>query len=86
MNISPKAIAALIVPVVAAALLWLITGNDTYLIGILLGFVSGGSAALAPPAVGVKQSQVQALVPSATPEQIRAAAIERAEQKARTRR
>jgi hypothetical protein len=61
MNLSPKAIYAALVPAVAAALLWLITGDDTYLVGILLGFVSGGAAIVAPPAVGVRQAEVEQL-------------------------
>lgn len=66
-SISPKAVAATIVPVIAAALLWLVTGNDTYLVGILLGFVSGGAAVLAPPAPNVKQAEVVRLSQQRTP-------------------
>jgi hypothetical protein len=61
MTISPKAIAATLIPLVAAALLLLITGDDTYLVGCLLALVGGGAAVLAPPATGVKQSDVDQL-------------------------
>lgn len=58
MTISPKALAATAVPLVAAALLWLITGDDTYLVGILLALAGGGAAVLSPPASGVTQRDV----------------------------
>lgn len=61
MNISPKAVAATLIPLVAAALLWLVTGDDTYLVGCLLALVGGGAAVLAPPAPGVKQADVEQL-------------------------
>lgn len=58
MIISPKAIAATLIPLVAAALLWLITGDDTYLVGCLLALVGGGAAVVAPPASNVSQAEV----------------------------
>jgi hypothetical protein len=61
MTISPKAVYATLAPIIAAALLWQITGDKTYLVSILLGFVSGGAAVLAPPAPGVRQEDVARL-------------------------
>lgn len=58
MDISPKAIAATLIPLFAAALLYLITGDDTYLVGCLLALVGGGAAVLAPPAPRVRQAEV----------------------------
>lgn len=63
-NLSPKAVVAFLLPAVAAALLWLITGNSDYLIGILAGVVAGGGAIAAPPAVGVSHAEVVDLAES----------------------
>lgn len=60
-SLSPKAVAATLIPLFAAALLFLITGDDTYLVGCLLALVGGGAAVIAPPATGVKQSDVEQL-------------------------
>lgn len=60
-SISPKAVAATLIPLFAAALLYLITGDDTYLVGCLLAFVGGGAAVLAPPAPRVTQAEVAEL-------------------------
>lgn len=61
MNISPKAVAAFLTPLVAALALWLITGDQTYLLGVLFALVGGGGAVAAPPAPRVKQSDVTRL-------------------------
>lgn len=61
MNISPKAVWATLVPILASLALFAITGNDTYLVGVLLGLASGGAAASAPPAPGVSQKDVAGL-------------------------
>lgn len=61
MQISPKVIAATLVPLIAAALLWLITGDDTYLVAALLALTGGGAAAIARPAPGVDQKDVAQL-------------------------
>lgn len=61
MKISPKAIAAFALPVLAAIALFLITGEDKWLIGLLAGIVSGGGAVVAPPAPGVKQRELPRL-------------------------
>lgn len=57
-TISPKAVAAFLLPFAAALLLYLITGDDTYLVGLLLAVASGGAAVVASPAPGVKQAEV----------------------------
>lgn len=61
MQISPKAIWATLVPLLAAIALLLITGNDTYLVAILLALTGGGAAILARPAPGVDQKDVEQL-------------------------
>lgn len=59
--VSTKAIAAFLFPFVVAIALWLITGNDTYLVGLLLAALAGGGAAAAPPTGGVTQVEVSQL-------------------------
>lgn len=61
MNISPKVYIPTLIAVVAGALLALITGDKSFLIVTLTGIVTGGTAAVAPPALGVKQAEVAAL-------------------------
>lgn len=61
MNISPKAVTAFLLPFVAAGILFIVTGDSTYLVGLLLAVVAGGGAALAPPATGVSQAEVERL-------------------------
>jgi hypothetical protein len=58
MQISPKAIWATISPIIAAVAVWLITGEEEWLIGALAGLVSGGAAVWAPPAPRVTQAEV----------------------------
>lgn len=58
-NLSPKTAVAFLLPFIAAFVLWRLTGDDSYLIGLLVAAVlSGGGAALAPPAKGVEQRQI----------------------------
>lgn len=78
MKLSPKVYVPTLITIAAGALLWLITGDKTALIVSLTGLVGGGLGAAAPPAVGVKQEQVASLAEGG-----RAAAIRRAENKAR---
>jgi hypothetical protein len=59
-KISPKAIVAFALPLVASLALYLITGDDTYLVGVLLAIATGGSAAVVPPAPKVRQREVAA--------------------------
>lgn len=61
MNISPKVYIPTAIAVLAGALLWLITGDQTALIVSLTGLTTGGLAAAAPPAPGVKHSEVAAI-------------------------
>lgn len=61
MKLSPKAIAATVVPLIAAALLWAVTGDKTFLVGCLLALAGGGAAIAAPPAPGVRQDEVEHL-------------------------
>ena len=59
MQISPKAIVAFLIPFIAAVVLYLVTGDSTYLVGLLIAAATGGGAVLAPPAPGVTQRQVK---------------------------
>lgn len=61
MNISPKVYIPVLISIVASFALKLLTGDDTYLVGILVGLAAGGGGLAAPPAVGVTQKQVAAL-------------------------
>lgn len=61
MNISPKAVTAFLLPFVAALVLYLVTKDQTYLVGLLIAVATGGGAAIAPPAGGVKQEDVSAV-------------------------
>ncbi len=61
LDISPKAVAAFATPLSAALLLWLITGDDEWLVGILVAFLGGGGAAAAPPASGVRTADLPRL-------------------------
>lgn len=61
MSISPKVYLPVLISIAAAVALKVLTGDDTYLIGILVALVAGGGGALAPPAKGVWQSDVQRL-------------------------
>lgn len=72
-NISPKAIVAFLLPFVAALILFLITGDSTYLVGLLLAVVAGGGAIVAPPAPGVTHKDVTDLAqPGLTATQVKA--------------
>jgi hypothetical protein len=59
--ISPKVYLPVLVSIVAAIALAVITGDKTYLVSILIGLVAGGTGVAAPPAPGVRQSDVQRL-------------------------
>lgn len=61
MKISPKAIYVTVAPIIAAALIALITGDSQWLVAALLGIVAGGAAVAAPPAPGVSQKAVAKL-------------------------
>jgi hypothetical protein len=57
-NISPKVYVPVAISVLAALALWLITGDSTYLVTILIGLIGGGVGAAAPPAPGVRQRDI----------------------------
>jgi hypothetical protein len=61
MNISPKVYVPTVLAILAGLALWLITGDETALIVSLTGLTTGGVAAVAPPAPGVKHSEVAAI-------------------------
>ena len=61
MTFSPKVYVPVAIAITASVALKLLTGDDTYLVGILVGLVAGGGGVVAPPAFGVKQSQVARL-------------------------
>jgi hypothetical protein len=61
MNISPKVYVPTLIAVLAGALLWLVTGDKTALIVSLTGLTTGGLAAAAPPAPGVRHTEVAAI-------------------------
>jgi hypothetical protein len=58
MNISPKVYLPVLISIAAAVALKLITGDDTYLVGILVGLAAGAGGAAAPPARDVTQAEV----------------------------
>lgn len=61
MNISPKVLLPALLSLLAAVALYLLTGDDTYLVMILLSLVGGGIGIAAPPAPGVSQAEVTRL-------------------------
>lgn len=58
MNISPKIYIQVAISIVASVALMLLTGNDTYLVGILVGLAAGAGGAVAAPAPNVTQAEV----------------------------
>lgn len=61
MDLSPKAYVPALIAVLVGVALWFITGDKSALIITLTGLAGGGIAAIAPPAPGVKQADVEAL-------------------------
>lgn len=61
MNVSPKAAAAAIAPLVVALILYAITKDPSVFYLALAAPVSGGAAVAAPPAARVTQEDVAAL-------------------------
>lgn len=59
--ISPKVLYTVGLSVAAAVALWLITGDDSFLVAILLSLAGGGAGVAASPAPGVKQAEVDAV-------------------------
>jgi hypothetical protein len=58
MQLSPKVLAAVLIPLVAALLLWLLTGDKSFLVAVLLTLTGGGTAVAVKPAPGVTQKDV----------------------------
>lgn len=74
-SLSPKVVAPAMIVLLAALALYLLTGDSTWLVTILLGLVGGGIGVAVPPASGVTQASVRALaqqkasmVPPAAPD------------------
>lgn len=61
MNLSPKVYVPVALAVVASIALKLLTGDDSYLVGLLVSLVAGGAGAVAPPAPAVRQDEVARL-------------------------
>lgn len=66
MNLSPKVYVPVLITIAAAALLYLLTGDKTYLVTVLLSLTAGGAGIAARPTAtpGVTQSQVEAFAAS----------------------
>ncbi len=58
MNISPKVYLPVLAALLAAIALYLVTGDKTYLVTILISLTAGGVGVAAPPAPYVKQAEV----------------------------
>lgn len=61
--ISPKVYIPLLISIVAAVVLMLITGDDTYLVTILIGLIAAGGGYAANPAPGVTMEEIERYVP-----------------------
>lgn len=61
MNISPKVYIPLAISLLAALLLFLLTGDKSFLVMIALSLVTGGAGVAAKPAPEVTQLEVQRL-------------------------
>lgn len=60
-EISPKVYVPVLIAVVAAVALYLLTGDKTYLVAVLLSLVGGGAGIAVKPAPGVTQKEVNRL-------------------------
>lgn len=61
MNVSPKVWIPTALAILAGLALWGLTGDNSALIVSLTGLAGGAIGAVAPPAPGVKQEQVERL-------------------------
>lgn len=59
--ISPKVYVPLAIALVAAVLLFLLTGDKSYLIALLVSLAAGGAGVAVKPAQGVSQREVSEL-------------------------
>jgi hypothetical protein len=60
-NLSPKVYVPVALSIAAALILWLLTGNETYLVSVLVSLAAGGAGVAAKPAPGVTQEEVHQL-------------------------
>jgi hypothetical protein len=60
-EISPKVYVPVAVAVLAGVALYLLTGDKTFLISVLVSLAAGGAGVAAKPAPGVTQKEVAAL-------------------------
>lgn len=60
-EISPKVYIPVLVAVVAAVALYLLTGDKTYLVAVLLSLAGGGAGIAAKPAPEVTQAEINEL-------------------------
>lgn len=66
LELSPKVVASAVLAIVASVVLALVTGNDSYFVGILVALAGGGAGYWAPAGVSadtkaVSQKDVQRL-------------------------
>lgn len=66
-EISPKVYIPVGIAILAGIALYLLTGDKTYLISILISLGAGGAGVAAKPAPGVTQKQVVALARQTPP-------------------
>lgn len=64
-SISPKVLVPLAIAVAAAVALKFLTGDDTYLVGILVALVAAGGGVIAKPAPEVTMRDIENHFPSA---------------------
>jgi hypothetical protein len=60
-ELSPKVYIPVLLAVVAAVALWLLTGDKTFLVSILVTLAAGGAGVAAKPAPEVSQAEVNDL-------------------------
>jgi hypothetical protein len=60
-ELSPKVYVPMVFAIIAGIALWLLTGDKTFLISILVSLAAGGAGVAAKPAPGVTQKEVAAL-------------------------
>jgi hypothetical protein len=59
MSLSPKVLLPVVLGVIAAAALALITGDESYLVALLIPLAGGAAGYIAPPVGGVEVTQEQ---------------------------
>lgn len=60
-ELSPKVYVPVVFAVLAAVALWLLTGDKTFLVSILVTLAAGGAGVAARPAPGITQEDVMNL-------------------------